>query len=169
MVSDDEKKSVKFEQLYVSQSFISTTSSPAPASAIDKTQDVHDFQLKTALQSLGILLIELCFCQPIECGKNKVDLQPTDTSDRAQHQYCLSIAHAWTEEETYAHDPGFSDPVASCLNSPGVSRAKKGQSGNGGYVFVDYKTSIRYDDEQMAELVLILKGRWQIVGTLTHR
>ena len=127
IVSNDAEKSVIYEQPYVSQDFISTRPTPASISS-GEIEELPKFQLRTALQCLAILLIELCFGEPIERGKERVRLQPIDTNDQANRQYCFAIAHTWTEEEIDAHEPGFSDPVSSCLNFPDVGREKRGHS-----------------------------------------
>jgi len=94
----------------------------------DSFSSVQPFHLKTSLECLGIVLIELCFCEPIERGEDKVKVRPHGpNNDKPNHDFCLAIANAWTWEEISASEPSFSDPVEMCLRFPNLGRAKQGR------------------------------------------
>ncbi|EPE34411.1 hypothetical protein GLAREA_10105 [Glarea lozoyensis ATCC 20868] len=102
---------VLFDEPYLSQSFLSTTRlKPTPSTPLTTAST------KLLLESLGIILIELCFGVPIETFASKTPLRPVSSTYR--HEYHLAIAHAWTWEEIRAQDSLFSDPVQSCLHFP---------------------------------------------------
>ncbi|KAH7370572.1 hypothetical protein BKA65DRAFT_471771 [Rhexocercosporidium sp. MPI-PUGE-AT-0058] len=108
-----------FDQPYLSQDFLSLkshsegTSSPPPNPA-----PPPHFQTKTSLESLGILLIELCFGTHIESHQHKVQLRPLSPNSQPNHAFNLAIAHAWTWEEIWAENSLYPDPITSCLSFP---------------------------------------------------
>jgi hypothetical protein len=89
---------------------------------------VQPFHLKKSLQCLGIVLIELCFGEPIERNQNKVTVRPQEPiNNETNHDFCLAIANKWTWQEISAWDPSFSDPIDMCLRFPNLGRAKQGR------------------------------------------
>ena len=123
MVADN--KSIVYERPFFSKDFISRKS-PSSMLSLSETS-LSNSNLAICLQCLAIVLIELCFGQPIESGRDKVFLEPSSTNEKATHQFHLAIAHEWSWEEINAYDPLFSDAVHSCLYFPGIERVRNGQ------------------------------------------
>jgi hypothetical protein len=121
---------VLFDQPYLSRSFISsnTVSDNTQANTPPTSSEILNFNLKSSLECLGIVLVELCFGVPIETHKKKVRLRPMDSSAESVHEFCLAIARAWTWQEIREQDPLFSDPINSCFNFPGLTRFQEGRS-----------------------------------------
>jgi hypothetical protein len=104
------------------------TSTKTSSSIPDSFSGAQPFHLKTSLECLGIVLIELCFGEPIERSAEKVRVRPYGPfNGEPNHDFCLAIANAWTSGEIYAHEPLFSDPIENCLRFPYLGRAKQGR------------------------------------------
>lgn len=88
---------------------------------------VEPFHLKTSLECLGIVLIELCLGEAIERREDKVRVRPQGPIDKPNHDFCLAIANAWTWQEINVYEPLFSDPIEMCLRFPNLGRAKQGR------------------------------------------
>jgi len=120
-------QTIIFEKPYITAEFLSTPPSTSseihlssgPPAARDPSY------IKASLESLGIVLIELCFGEPIESSSHKVQLRCSD--DQPNHDFCLAIANAWTEEEILYEDPEFASPIDNCLRFPDISRIRKGR------------------------------------------
>jgi hypothetical protein len=120
---------VLFDQPYLSGSFVSSksTSRNTQPNTQPTSSEISTFNLKSSLECLGIILVELCFNEPIETHEGKVRLRPVDSSAESNHEFCLAIARAWTWQEIRAQDPLFSDPINSCFNFPGLTRLRDGK------------------------------------------
>lgn len=120
-------QTVIFEKPYIATRFLST---PTDADTVCKKpglieESEPNLHIKTSLESLGIVLLELCFGEPIENSSDKVQLRPH--GDGPNHDFCLAIANAWTSEEIYYEDPEFVGPIDNCLRFPDISRVRQGR------------------------------------------
>jgi len=115
---------VLFDQLYLLQSFIPSNfmSGNTQANTLPTSSEILNFNLKSSLECLGIVLVELCFGLPIETYKDKVRLRLADSSAEFNYEFCLVIARAWTWQEIREQDLLFLDPINSCFNFPGLTR-----------------------------------------------
>jgi hypothetical protein len=95
----------------------------------DETRNLHKGTiLRMFLQSLGIVLIELCFGRTIEEIGNTQLLRPVDMSNRrSYHTYCLAIANSIEWEVVNGEDPTFSDPVDFCLRFRNMKLMSEGK------------------------------------------
>ncbi|KAE9380019.1 hypothetical protein N431DRAFT_448839 [Stipitochalara longipes BDJ] len=85
------------------------------------------FHPQMSLESLGLVLLELCIGEPLERRPEKARLKPADPSAQASHEYLLSIARGWEWEVVYHYDETFANVIQSCMNFPDMQRAKQGK------------------------------------------
>lgn len=123
---DKHGQKVMFEKPYLATQFLSTPPDHQSVSGESRLlEERPEYLMKTSLQSLGIVLIELCFGEHIEKSSHKVQLRPN--GDQPNRDFCLAIANAWTEEEILYEDPPFASPIDNCLRFPDIGRIRKGR------------------------------------------
>lgn len=120
-------QAVIFEKPYVAAQFLSTPANVNGGSSepgLIEPRDMHH-HIKTSLESLGIVLIELCLGEPIEKSCDRVQLHPQ--GDQPNHDFQLAIANAWTSEELRDEGPEFESPIDNCLRFPDIRRITQGR------------------------------------------
>jgi hypothetical protein len=120
---------VLYERPYLSKEFYSCEATPSGFKTAEggNFQGWPDFHPKLSLESLAIVLLELCLGEPLEKRPEKARLRPAAPSTQSSHEYLLSIARAWSWEEIYLHEAMFPDIRESCMNFPNMQRAKLGR------------------------------------------
>lgn len=124
-----EQDKVLYKRPYLCKEFNSceVTASSLETADGENLEDCPHFRPKMSLESLAIVLLELCVGEPLEKRPEKARLKTAGPSAQSSHEYLLSIAQGWLWEEIYDFEPMFSDIIESCMYFPNMQRAKLGK------------------------------------------
>lgn len=123
-----ENNKVLYKQPYICKQFLSCEITALdPESPDDEnSENFPEFRPRASLQSLGIVLTELCLGEILEGRPERTDLPPPTQGNDPSHDYLLSIAQSWLPEIDRI-ERMFPDVIESCLYFEGMKRAKRGK------------------------------------------
>ena len=109
-----------YQRPYLCKDFISCAATSADL------EELPHFYPRTSLESLAMVLLELCIGEPLEKRPGRVGLMPADNT-QLSHEYLLAIARTWHWEEIHAFDTMFPDVIESCMRFPDMQRVTQGR------------------------------------------
>ncbi|PMD32612.1 hypothetical protein L207DRAFT_639906 [Hyaloscypha variabilis F] len=123
-----ENNKVLYKQPYICKQFLSCEITALdPGNPDDEnTENLPEFRPRASLESLGIVLTELCLGEILEGRPERTDLLPPTQGNDRSHDYLLSIARSLLPEMDRI-ERMFSDIIESCLYFEDMKKAKKGK------------------------------------------